>query len=228
VLRDLRALYTIEVDQSFKMKDLPPRTPLLIEARKIDKDRSTDTALLVALSRDSFTDLVLTFPILTNLGEWNTTWPLQTSFPLFLRNVLYTLGNLNESATEEGVQPGQVMTLRPGPGVKRVEVVSPDGTRQALVRGERDPRTSFSFGGTERVGVYRYASEGGPHRSFAVNLLDPDESNIAPREVITIGADQLTAGKEPGQPRDTWKWFAVLALVLLMVEWYVYNRRVYV
>src|SRR5205085_12450940 len=70
LLRDLRALYTIEVDQSFKLTGLPPRTPLLIEGRKVTREQNTDTALLVALSRQSYTDLVLTFPLFTEKGDW--------------------------------------------------------------------------------------------------------------------------------------------------------------
>jgi hypothetical protein len=227
-LRDLRALYTVEVDQAFKLTDLPPRTPLLIEGRVIAKGRNTDAALLVALSRQSFTDLVLTFPILTDRGEWNTTWPLQASFPLFLRNILYTLGNLNEAAAEENVQPGQVKTIRPDVAVRRVEVTGPDSQRHTLTRDERDPRTDFPFGATELVGVYRADWDGGTPRSFAVNLLDSEESNIEPRPAFQVGSDKVVAGQDRGQPRELWKWFAILALVLLMIEWYIYNRRVYI
>ena len=65
-------------------------------------------------------------------------------------------------------------------------------------------------------------------RHFAVNLLDPNESNIEPRADIKIGGDDVTAGTERRQPRDLWKWIALAALILLLVEWYVYNRRIYV
>ena len=27
--------------------------------------------------------------------------------------------------------------------------------------------------------------------------------------------------------REAWKWLAILALLVLLVEWYIYNRRVY-
>jgi hypothetical protein len=227
VLRDLRALYTIEVDQSFHMKDLPPRTPMLIEGRYIDKSINMDTPLLFTLNRQAFTDLVLTFPILTDKGEWNTTWPLQASFPLFLRNVLYSLGGLSEAAAEETVQPGQVKILRPGISVKEIEVVGPSGVRQNLSHGGQEMRTDFTFGGTDQVGIY-HASWAGGQKSFAVNLLDAEESNIEPRPVITLGSDRVVAGKESGQPRELWKWFALAALAVLILEWYVYNKRIYV
>jgi hypothetical protein len=228
VMRDLRALYTMEIDQALKIKTLPPRTPLLIEGRKIDVQTNTDVALLVALARRNLTDLVLTFPIINDAGEWNTTWPLQASFPLFLRNVLYSLGNLNEAAAEETLQPGQVKTIRTDAGVERIQVSGPDGETRTLTRESRDARPRFAFGATDRVGLYRYVVEGSPPRSFAVNLLDEEESNIEPRPVIQVGPDEVASTVERGQPRELWKWFALLALVLLMIEWYIYNRRVYV
>jgi hypothetical protein len=228
LLHDLRALYTVEVDLSFKMKNLPPRTPLLIEGRKIDVNRNMDTALLVALNRDPFTDLVLTFPILTDAGDWNTTWPLQSSFPLFLRSLLFWGCHINESATEESLAAGQIKTIRaPDPGTP-LEVILPDGTRQRLTHSPRDPRPDFTFGATEHLGVYHYQQAGMPPQSFAVNLLDAEESNIEPKTSISFGGERVQSGKEEKPPRELWKWFALAALCLLMIEWYIYNRRVYI
>ncbi|HLJ97781.1 MAG TPA: hypothetical protein VKU02_31760, partial [Gemmataceae bacterium] len=79
-----------------------------------------------------------------------------------------------------------------------------------------------------RIGVYRVAWGGEWQRSFAVNLLDADESNIEPRTAIHIGAEQVVSDQERRQPRELWKWFVLLALGLLVAEWYIYNRRVYV
>jgi hypothetical protein len=228
VLKDLTALYQVDIDQTFKMKDLPPRTPLLIEARRIDKNSNVDTALLLTLSRHSYTDLIMTFPIITDKGEWNTTWPLQTSFPLFLRNILYHLGNLSDTATEETVQPGQVKIIRPDAAVFRLDVLNPDGTEHRLTHDERDPRTDFAYGATDGVGVYKLKWDGQVRRSFVVNLLDADESNIEPVPAVQIGSERIATGQEHSQPRDLWKWFALAALILLIVEWYIYNRRIYV
>ena len=63
-------------------------------------------------------------------------------------------------------------------------------------------------------------------RSFAVNLLDTNESNIEPREEIRIGGDTFTAGGETPQPREIWKFILLLAVGLLTAEWVVYNRRI--
>src|SRR5436305_2727459 len=174
VLRYLTALYEVKMIDAFKLKDLPPRTPRLIET-----DR--DAAVLLTLMRGPFTDLVMTFPLFDEEGKWNSNWPLQPSFPLFLRNVLYALGNVSDAASEENTLPGQIKTLRPQTQVRRGLVTGPDGKEKVLEHDERDARTDFSFADTDRVGVYRVQWENSSPRSFTVNLLDLDESNIEPR-----------------------------------------------
>jgi hypothetical protein len=89
-------------------------------------------------------------------------------------------------------------------------------------------RTDFVYGATDRLGVYRARWSGAVQRSFAVNLLDAEESNIEPRTVLQFGSDQVVAGKERRQPRELWKWFVIAALIVLMAEWYIYNKRVYI
>jgi hypothetical protein len=79
------------------------------------------------------------------------------------------------------------------------------------------------------VGAYRVSWNGAWQRSFAVNLLDSDESNIEPRTSVQIGVDKITSkDRDRDQPRELWKWFVLIALGFLLVEWYIYNRRVYV
>jgi hypothetical protein len=220
-LRYLSALHEVGIENAFQMTDLPQRTPRLLEG-------NGNTILILTLNRGSFTDLVQAFPILTDDDppRWNTDWPLRPSFPLFLRNVLYYLGNISDAAFEENVQPGQVKTLRPDQAVRRIEVAPPSGKLQVLE--QKEGGTFFSFGGTDQVGIYRVQWEGGGQRSFAVNLLDAEESNIEPRSTIQIGAESLVAGRETHQPREMWKWFAVAALLLLLLEWYIYNKRIYI
>ena len=217
-MRRLAALQDVGILEAFKIKNLPPRTPKLIE---IDQNNT----LLFTLSRGSFTDLVMTFPIIDDKDGFNTNWPLLPSFPLFLRNVLYALGNVSDGASEEAVQPGQPKVLRPDLAVNQVEVKDPSGSSKAISRGTR---ADFSYGDTNRVGPYRVSWNGTWQRSFAVNLLDSEESNIEPRPSIQIGNERLTAGQQSTPPREMWKWFALAALLLLLLEWYIYNRRVYV
>jgi hypothetical protein len=183
------------------------------------------------MPRGAFTDLVLTFPLINDKGELTTNWVVLPSFPLFLRNVLYNLGKVGDAVREAAVQPGEPLVIRPEPQVKKVTVFPPRHTGPPRVGDKtlrRDPRTNFLFGDTERVGVYRVERDDGLSRYFAVNLLDPVESNIEPREQFFIGSERVTADQPRRQPRELWWWVVLVALVLLVVEWYIYNRRLYI
>ncbi len=221
VLRYLAGLHEVGIGEAFRLTGLPPRTPRLLEGDQ-------DVSLMVALSRGSYTDVVLCFPILTDKGEWNTNWPLLPSFPLFWRNVLYTLGNIRDAAGDENVQPGQVKLIRPSGKVPKISVTDPKGGKTVLERGTR---ADFVFGSTDRVGIYRAEWEldgQADWRRFAVNLLDPDESNIEPRTTVQIGSESVAASTTRSQPRELWKLFVLAGLLVLLGEWYVYNKRIFV
>jgi hypothetical protein len=222
LLRYLSSVHTIGLTEAFRfdLKDprVPPRTPRLIET-----DR--ETAVLFTLARQSFTDLVMTFPILNSEGKWTTTWPLHLGFPLFLTNVVTVLGNVEDGVDEEITRPGGAKVLRPDRAMRSIEVEGPDGTSETLTR---TLRTDFVYGPLPRVGIYRVKWDGQVQRSFAVNLLDSAESDLTPRPSIDIGDERIAAGEVKSTPRDIWKWVALAALLLLLLEWYIYNRRVYI
>lgn len=218
LMRHLGGLDEIAYSEAFRfdLRDgrAPPRVPRLLEA-----DR--ETALLFALPRRSVHDLMLTFPLVNARGEWTTNWPLRLSFPVFLRNVLYQLGHVADQAAEETVQPGEVKVLRPEATPGHVEVADPGKVSHRVGRG---PGGEFAYLGTERLGVYQASWPGGGRR-FAVNLLDAEESNTQPRDEIKLGETEVEADRERLASYDTWKWVALCALALLLVEWAVYHRR---
>src|SRR5262249_53987985 len=148
----------------------------------IETDR--ETAVLFTLSRQSFTDLIMTFPILNSEGRWTTTWPLHLGFPLFLTNVVTVLGNVEDGTEEEVVRPGGAKVIRPDRALRLIEVEQPDGTSETL---SRTLRADFVYGPLPRIGIYHVKWDGQLQRSFAVNLLDANESDLAPRPSIDIG-----------------------------------------
>jgi hypothetical protein len=71
-------------------------------------------------------------------------------------------------------------------------------------------------------------SESTPAQQFAVNLFDSRESDLAVRDTIELGYEQVAGQTGLEQARiEAWKWLLILGLVILIFEWYVYNRRVY-
>lgn len=220
VMRNLQALDEVDVAEAFRLPELPPRTLRLIEG-------SENLVLLAAIPRQAFTDLVMTFPIITRDGQWNTNWPLKVSFPLFMRNVLFSLGNVRDAGTEDATKPGQVKHLRLG-GAPECRVFPPEGASYKLERGTR---SEFTVAGTDAVGVYavRWSDPGGKgeqSRRFAVNLFDPVESDILPANHVTVGSATVAANESRKQPRDLWKYPVLAGLFVLLLEWWVYNKRV--
>jgi hypothetical protein len=90
LLRNVDKLPDLTIERAFQLKDLPAGTARLMEA-------DSDTALLLALHRQSFTDLVVAFPLVNDKGETTTNWPLRPSFVIFLSNVLHRLGGVEDA-----------------------------------------------------------------------------------------------------------------------------------
>lgn len=207
-----------------KRRTLPTVTRV-VETASASKETAQSPPLIFTLPRGPYTDVVLTFPLLGARGDLLTDWPLQTSFPLFFRNVLYTLGNVDDAVRAVTVQPGEPMVLRPEAGVTTLVVTAPDGTKAELKRGLRP---DFVYGSTDRIGVYTYhtAQNDAVARNFAVNLLDPNESDVAPLDEIRLGSARIAQGHDRSQPREIWKWILLIAAALLAVEWMLYSRRI--
>ncbi len=196
--------------------------------RLIDSNRGT---LLAIGPREGFEDAVLGFGFYTkdDKGEAtdNTTWPLRLSFPVFFHNILEYLGGNRTVAT--GIRAGSAVNLTAPANLQILQVRTPHGNLKDVSRGKL---STFQFSETDELGIY--AVEGPDHKvtqRFAVNLFDPAESDIRSRleDSIKIGYEKIV-GRAAPQPvrRDLWKWLVALALGLLLAEWYIYNRRVYI
>lgn len=184
-----------------------------------------------ALGRERFTDLVMTFPLVTMEGNaltWNTNWPKQPAgtLPLFLDNVITQLGRYSEY--EESFRPGIPITLRPDVDVKSVTVklTDPPGAAVTLLR---TPGRELIYNAPETAGIYEVSwGEPQPYR-FAVNLFDAAESSIQPRKDVQIGVEEVATEKETlRKRRQVWPWLALAALAVLGIEWWLYQRRIFV
>lgn len=208
----------------------------------IDADHGS---LLTIGPRRGFEDTVLTFEIVGEYpdGDVNakTNWPRRKSFPVFVMNTLKYLGGGRGRLDVMTSQPGRPVKLRTELPVDRITVESPTGIRSNV---DREGQNSFIFTRTEELGVYT-VSEGNERdegQHFAINLFDSRESNLVPREKLDLpyvedreGSEDddsedrvgvFAATEEPSR-KELWKWLLIGGLVVLVFEWYVYNRRVY-
>jgi len=151
------------------------------------------------------------------IGE--SDWPLRLSFPLFLLNALSWLRDEGRSHP----RPGEPLRLALGEHEREIEIVPPGGAPRKLA-GE--PGRDVVFGETERVGLYTVKRGEGSH-GIPLNLLDPRESGGAVADKLETGTGQVGRAAPLAPPvREWWRWLAAAALALLLVEWFVYHRRV--
>jgi hypothetical protein len=127
----------------------------------------------------------------------------------------------------ESVLPGAPLLLRSDTTGESLTVRTPAGQKVQVRRG---PMNTFSFTQTDELGVYEVSEGGKVAQRFAVNLFSSAESEIPPRAdaAIDIGFAKVRSEstREPAR-REVWKWLLAGALGVLLFEWYIYNRRVY-
>jgi hypothetical protein len=65
-------------------------------------------------------------------------------------------------------------------------------------------------------------------RPFAANLLSPSESDISAAEKVSFATGDTSAAnqKQAKATRKLWPWLLLGALAVVMLEWWVYNRKV--
>ncbi|MDP7017069.1 MAG: VWA domain-containing protein [Pirellulaceae bacterium] len=193
----------------------------------------SDIGYIAAVApRQGFEDVVFGFDIYSTgsggVTEVNTDWHIRRSFPVFIMNAVKYLGGSRGASASLSIAPGEPATLRSRLLVDSVRVTSPNNVKSPEIR--REGENTFVYTETEELGVYAVhegtAKEVG--QRFAVNLFNERESDIYPETWIHIDeVDVQPAAVQEQSRKELWKWILLLGLVVLVFEWYVYNRRVY-
>ncbi|MCW5560242.1 MAG: hypothetical protein KIT22_20680, partial [Verrucomicrobiae bacterium] len=148
--------------------------------------------------------------------------------PIFIANAVDWLNPATVAAAQLSVRAGDAFRMPlagdatvPTNGVARL--VLPGGAEQSLPldSGARE----LVVGDTSRQGIYR-VQMGTNEVVFTVNLLDAAESQIAPREQISLGRrGEVTATTQKRANLEYWRWFALAGLAVMMGEWWWFHRR---
>ncbi len=152
--------------------------------------------------------------------------PLQVSFPILMSNLInwLTPGKLFESAN--GLQPGDPVRMLPAASVTHAIITSPTGEESRLEVTEQE----LIFAQTSQPGIYRAQVEDAagirPAGAFAVNLFSSAESRLQPAENIQLAAPTTEAAEAEGDvgQLEFWGWLAGIAILILIVEWWVFHR----
>ncbi len=191
--------------------------------------------MMAIAPREGFEDLVLAFPFVEKTADKDgaerlratTNWQGRSSFPVFTLNLLQYFGGGQGGLDSLSAQAGGRVDLQ-GPVPDRpLEVLSPSGERAKVPVGKLG---RGKFTGTEELGIYEVRSDGKPIDYFSVNLFDKAESDIAVRQQIQVGhvpVQGRTSSWESAR-KEFWKYILLAGFLLLLFEWWVYHRRVYV
>lgn len=220
---------------------------------RTSSDRPEDIARAAALGAGSATVLASCDqgPAIVETGgtDWRaivvpfdtaeSTWPFDVSFLVFLASsVDYMGGNGSVERQAQLLQPGSVLSDRLPVGATDAQVKLPDGKSEPLIVGS-DGR--IVFGPVRAHGVLE-VSWNGPAglsdvtrggrvvRTFASNLLDADESNVSAVDRLELASKSVAANAQASAKasRKLWPYLLMVCLGVVMLEWFVYNRKVYV
>ena len=152
--------------------------------------------------------------------------PLQVSFPILLANLMEWLSPKSGGVPFQ-IAPGDPLTLALPPGeVDSVTLLRPDGSRVNLALQNGYLTTDDTL----QLGLYEFVWSGGDRTTeslpFTVNLFNPRESSTAPSETLRLVAAENVEleGLQDRARQEWWRTFASLALLLLFLEWLVYQR----
>jgi Ca-activated chloride channel homolog len=147
--------------------------------------------------------------------------PLQVAFPILLSNLINWLAppSINLPAM---TSPGQSLSFTLPQNESAVSLRLPDQTILPL----ENQNNRWIIPQVNLPGVYQVFWGEGQQALFAVNLFSPQESNIKPADQLPIlGQDpNLTSENQQFGRREWWRPLVWLALLIVVLEWLVYNR----
>ena len=135
------------------------------------------------------------------------------------------------------MQPGGVLSDRLPIGATDVRVSLPDRTSADMGAPAGDGKVVY--GPVERSGIYEVSWMGKPGpsdaevggrsvRPFAANLLDATESDCAAVTKLELASRPVVAetGGQTKVAKRLWPWLILGALGVILLEWFVYNKKV--
>jgi hypothetical protein len=150
--------------------------------------------------------------------------PLQVAFPLLTSNLVDFLLPPTDGVLPPSVPLGHPISVSLDPSIDSATITDGDSSTPITLIAGRG-----TVPGARHVGLRELRlSDGSVLSRTAANLFDPDESDIAPGDPQRISdmGRAPAGGADQGQPsRAEWWWpLALVALLLLLIEWIVFHR----
>jgi len=176
---------------------------------------SAGRPLIVAAERPGQRSLAIGWNLL------DSDLPLRVGFPILLSNSVRWLAGSGGGVTPMRARPGAIISLTVPPEARRAEVTLPDGSRRPvpIISGQA------SFTEADHIGLY-HLTAGDRKWRWAVDLRSAEESDLTPSSTLKLGARVIRASAGPPRvERHLWPYLALLALIILLLEWRLYHRR---
>ena len=121
------------------------------------------------------------------------------------------------SGTRHAFRTGERVSVALNREGRTLHVQKPDETTVGL--------ENSIFTETDQIGVYTLFADGRQVERFTVNLLNATESTLShsPTPAITNLSMDVEGGLQP-MVQEIWRWFALSAFLLLLLEWWFYHR----
>ncbi len=166
--------------------------------------------------------------MLLTFNPADSDWVWHGSYPIFIANICRWLSGLEDAASSRKIQAFEAIEFPVDGSRTSLGLIDPSGAEREVQIAQPG---RFRFDDTDMLGIWRVAEpeviSGSPH--FAVNLLDKVESAVAPSQELTLeGKTVDTKSIDETGNREIWKELALIALVVLLLEWYVYHKKVFI
>lgn len=160
-------------------------------------------------------------------------WTFDPSYPIFLANCVRWLGGRGRDRKSLLVSTGGTAELR-YPLDSAKALITPPAPLEPWTLDVRTGDDLLRVSNLDRAGFYQVEFQDAQGKQlsisrFAANLSDGDESTIAPAPTLELEGRPPVQGEDKAEEsnQDVWKIAAGVALAAVMIEWWIYNRRVY-
>ena len=162
--------------------------------------------------------------IQTGFDPRDSDFVLRVAWPLFVLNVIHHFVE-EDGAYVSSFATGTSWDIPVGGDITGARLSGPGGleTRVPIRQGH-----AVFFG--ERAGFYQLTTlhddTTAATLQFAANLSDPRESAIAPQKQLKLRADEAPEPFRSGLGQQLWVYLLAAAILLSVVEWVTYHKRV--
>jgi von Willebrand factor type A domain/Aerotolerance regulator N-terminal len=156
----------------------------------------------------------------------NGNWVASADFVVLTQNMVNFLSSNLAMQSERSLRPGEPASLQIRGDTDTATIERPDNEVDSIPTGSYQ---SIHYARTRKVGVYRVAPGVEGRDVFAINLFNETESDVSPVKTITLGATSVDSQAGVAAiNKPAWMYFLLGVLLFLLVEWVIYNQRVFV